>query len=565
MSSVRGRLCLAFIVMLAGFGRSQAQVTFIDRAPETGTTSHSLGRGASMVDIDGDGLLDLIEGNAEMPNRFFRQLPNHTFEDASSAWGIAFDNRSTWGSLVADFDNDGDNDVYFISGGFISGPVRNQLLRNDLNTGGGLNDVSILAPDAVQPSRDFGGTALDYDRDGDVDIFVSTSDPNTACWLFRNEGGMSFIDVSSAAGITQSGQYHHCSSGDFNNDGWMDIAVGNRSGPNLLYRNNGNGTFTNVAAAAGVESPNENFGMVLEDFDNDGWMDIFLPKFQEPNAPQPSEVYRNNHDGTFTNVTAGSGLTGQPDMGHNTGDLDADGYPDIFIGTGRPCCRFDDALFLMTPNGSGRFLATNVSASSGILANGPTRCHGMAIGDYDQDGFVDIYANNGGIPGGPADSQEDSILWQNQGNANGWTALRLRGVVSNRSAVGARCVAFTSAGREIHRYLRVGNGFANTDSPIQHFGIGQDGSVDRIEITWPSGITQTILNPPMGQVMDVTEVLGGDLNGNGLVGPEDIPLFVDVLVGVDSNPNHIAASDLDGSGLADGNDIPPFTTALLHP
>ncbi|MDH3402912.1 MAG: CRTAC1 family protein [Acidobacteriota bacterium] len=479
---------------------------FLDLAPETGTAAPGFGRGAAMVDVDGDGLLDIVAANDSMPNSFFRQRADHTFEDAASLWGIAHDESVSWGVLVTDFDNDGDPDVYFLSGGFPGQP--NQLLRNDIATSGVLTDVTAQSGDAVSPQRAFGGTALDYDLDGDLDIFLTSPNPGEANVLLRNDGGLFFTDVSTAAGIAQEGTFRHCSAGDFDNDGWLDVAVGAFVGPNKLYRNNGDGTFTDVAAAAGVEAPHDNFGLVLEDFDNDGWQDLFVPKYLlEPTGT--SLLYRNNHDGTFSDVTAGSGMTGQTDMGHNTGDLDADGYPDIFIGTGNPAFPDDIRLFLVNPDGEGGFSGLDVSDESGVTANGPVRCHGIALGDYDQDGYVDVYNNNGG-PAGLPETSEPNFLWHSQGNGHGWTALRLTGVISNRSGVGARSVAFTSAGREIHRMLRAGNGFASTDSPIQHFGIGPDESIDRIEILWPSGVVQTIVEPPLYQVIDVVETADGD-------------------------------------------------------
>ncbi len=541
-----------------------AQLSLADRAAQTGTLEPSFGRGSAMIDVDGDGLLDIITGNASMPNGFFRQRPDHTFEDASVPWGIAFDDRATWGVLVTDFDNDGDPDVYFINGGFVGAPQANQFLRNDLNTLGGLTDVSAASGSAALLSKNFGGTAFDYDLDGDLDIFLTTTNDTEPCILLRNDGNLVFTDVSAAARLVDLGGFRHCSMGDFDNDGWMDVAVGNQRGANVLYRNKGDGTFTNVAATAGVQSPLDNFGLVLEDFDNDGWMDLFAPKMQK-NAPTgPSPLFRNNGDGTFTDVTAGSGMTGQADMGHNTADIDADGYPDIYIGTGTPDIPFFDVLFLITPNGAGGFTATDASVSSGITSIGLTRCHGITFGDYDQDGDLDVYTNNGGVPTLPQTLQENA-LWQNQGNTNRWTALHLTGVFSNRSAVGARCVATTSAGRQIYRLLRAGNGFANTDSPIQRFGIGQDDHVVRIEIHWPNGITRTILNPPMGQVNDVVEILPGDMNHDNVVDVQDTGLFIAVLLGADNDPYRLVAADANASGLVEGGDIQAFINTLVLP
>jgi len=461
-----------------------------------------------MVDIDGDGLLDIIAANDNMANFFFSQRADHTFEDASVLWGVEeHDERMTFGVLATDFDNDGDADVYFINRGYPGQP--NRVLRNDISTTGILTDVSLTSGDGATDSSNFGGTALDYDLDGDLDIFLTTVSPNRTNVLLRNDGDLFFTDVSAEAELTQLAWSRHCSTGDYNNDGWFDIAVGSAYGANLLLRNDGDGTFTEVAEAAGVQTPEENFGLVLEDFDNDGWQDIFVPKYLLE-GDGTSLLYRNNGDGTFSDVTPGSGMTGQTDMGHNTGDLDADGYPDIFIGTGNPAFPDLIRLFLVRPDAPEGLVATDYSTESGVTAQGAVRCHGVAIGDYDQDGLLDVYNNNGG-PSGLPETFEANFLWQGQSNGNAWTALNLTGVTSNRSGIGARIVAFTSAGREVHRMLRAGNGFANTDSPTVHIGIGQDESIHRVEITWPSGILQTILQPPLYQVLDVVEDVEGGL------------------------------------------------------
>ena len=548
------RLAAVLLVVVSlSADRLLAQVSFADEAAGYELADQTYGRGSAMADLDGDGLLDIITGNDGNPNDFFRQLPNHTFEKVNDLWGIAFDERSTWATLVADFDNDGDPDVYFINGSFPGQP--NQLLRNDLSSTGVFADVSDAAGDAPISTRNFGGTALDYNRDGLLDIFL-TSPNNEPCFLLRNDGGLHFTDVSTAAGITQAGFFRHCSAGDYNNDGWDDIAVGNYSGANVLYRNNQDGTFTNVLGSGGPGSPNDNFGLVLEDFDNDGCLDLFVPKYYfQDDPPGTSELYRNNCDGTFTDVTPGSGMTGQTDMGHNTGDVDGDGYPDIYIGTGHPGFESDDLLLLVTPNGAGGFVVNDVSDSSGITANGPTRCHGIVFGDYDQDGYVDIYTNNGGPPSSE-DMLEENFLWHNQGNGNAWTALRLTGVVSNRTAVGARCVATTDSGREVHRMLRVGNGFGHTTSSIVHFGIGSDESISQITITWPSGIVQTIVNPPMSQIIDVTEsesdACEGDANSDGVVDPLDAG-FVLARFGcpVGTGDPNCDTADMNGDGRVD--------------
>ncbi len=489
---------------------SSAQVQLVDVAPNAGLSISTWGRGVAMGDFDQDGLLDVIAANAGMNNGVWRQKSDHTFQDAYALWGFAADVRAHWGILAADFDNDGDVDVYVLNGGFTT-PQTNQLLRNDLSSTGAFTDVSLASGDADLKKSTFGGTTLDYDRDGLVDVFMSNLG-GQGCTLLRNLGGMYFLDVTTAAGIAATGgNYRHCSAGDLENDGWIDVAVGNYYGFNLVYHNNGDGTFTDVAATCGLSSRDRNFGLVLEDFDNDGWMDAYLPKYQQK-PTGPSLLFLNNGDGTFRDVTTGSGMTGQTDMGHNTGDIDGDGYPDIFIGTGAPSKKEYDKLFLITPNGSGGLTATDVSSSSGLTANGPTRAHGSSFGDYDGDGDVDLYQNNGGPEADP-NMLEATFLWQNQGNGNAWLEVDLLGVRSNRSAIGARARVHCTSGRDVYRFRSAGKGFGNTDSPTIHFGLGGDLSLDELFVTWPSGITQRLLAPAIDQRIAMVEtglLLEGD-------------------------------------------------------
>ncbi|MFT7541132.1 MAG: hypothetical protein ACI9K5_002099, partial [Gammaproteobacteria bacterium] len=364
----------------------------------TGTQNLSFGRGAAMVDLDRDGRLDLICADAGEPNQFYHQKSDGTFEDASVLWGVGVIAEYDWGVLAADFDNDGDDDVYFANGGFKGDafpgrPFPNRMLRNDISTIGLLTDVTIQSGDGIDTKATFGATALDYDRDGFLDIFCS--DRQDTCTLLRNEGGLFFDDVSMQANIIEMGDWRHPGSADYDADGWADIGVGNRVGRNALYRNQQDGTFLESAFQAGVDSQGSNFGMVFQDYDNDGLQDIYVPKYQIfPTAPSP--VFLNKGDGTFRDVSSGSGIGAHTDMGHESGDLDADGYPEIMMGTGNPQFAAFDVLYRVVPDGSGGLDITDVSTSSNFNSGGLSRQHGQALGDYDRDGDIDVYCNNGG-------------------------------------------------------------------------------------------------------------------------------------------------------------------------
>ena len=473
---------------------------FTDAAATTGVEEVSFGRGAAMVDFDGDGLLDLAMANSGMPNGFYRQLPSHSFQDATQLWGLPEDQLAHWGLIAADFDNDGDADVFVANGGF-DFLEPNQLLRNDLSTTGLFTDVSSSAGDVGLLSESFSATALDHDNDGLLDLFVSDSDEGLPGQLLHNLGGLVFTNVAATVGMGAARSGLGTSSGDFDNDGWMDVAVGAFIGANQLFHNQGNGTFLDVAAAAGVEHADLNFGLTLEDFNGDGWLDLFVPKYNQSGSGIPSRLYINTQGSTFVDKTSEAAMTGSAAMGHNTGDLNGDGLPEILIGTGAPALGFLD--FLYKPVAGSAFLF-DLSLSSGITSAGPTRAHGMAIGDIDGDGDVDVYFSNGG-PQVDASTLESNSLWLNDGNATSWFGLALEGVVSNRSAIGARAAATTETGAVVYRYLRAGHGFGNTNSPVLHFGTWNASSVVRVDITWPSGIEQVLLAPEMSAVTEVLE------------------------------------------------------------
>jgi len=473
-----------------------AQVTFVDVVGPTGTDSISFGRASATADFDDDGRLDLFAANALTPSQLFRQLADGVFVDVSDAWNLPLaGDDATFTALATDFDNDGDPDLYLGNGGFIYFED-NEVLRNDLDTLGVFTDVSAASGDGDLPDTNtFGSTALDYDNDGDIDVFMSRN--GQGCDLLRNDGGLVFTEVSVEAGISAApGQeLSHVGTGDIDNDGWWDVGVGNRQGRNLLWHNQGDGTFLDIAGAAGVSTPDDNFGLAFEDFDNDGWMDVFVAKYQPWKITTTSRIFLNDGDLTFTDVSEGSGLTGQTDMGFNVNDVDNDGHGDVYIGTGHPQFESLDALFLVTPDGQGGVVADDVSQASGITSNGTTRCHGMAFGDYDEDGDVDVYVNNGGPQNFPQ-TLEENFFWLNEGNANGWLQVDLRGVVSPRDPVGARLVATTPSGREIRVHRAVGKGFGNTDAPTLQVGLAEEDEVERLDVLWPSGIEQVVVAPP---------------------------------------------------------------------
>ncbi|MEO0649749.1 MAG: CRTAC1 family protein [Planctomycetota bacterium] len=484
-----------------------AQMTFVDLAPSAGVESVSLGRGAAMVDLDGDGRLDLATADDESAIRLFRQVDGvgelPAFDDGAVAWSAPQVVRNSFVILVADFDNDGDDDIFRGNGGrFPEEP--NELYRNDIDQLthlGAFVDVSDSAGDVTGIGATHGGALLDFDRDGELDIFVGNSS-FAPSQLLRNVGGLAFEDVAASSGLGAIEVSRHVGAADFDLDGWPDIAQANYSHAvgNRLWHNQQDGTFLDVAPAMGVDEVGENnFGMVLADFDQDGWVDIFLPKLEQSELIAPLLVFR-NLGGTDFEAPVELGVVGA--MGHTAGDLDSDGFPELWSGTGNPASAHPDELLRNLSSGPGSIEFEDISAASGIAGAEPTRSHGAAFGDLDEDGDTDAYINNGGPVFG---FEEANYLWANQGNGNHWLDVELEGVLSNRSAVGARLEAITASGRSVFIDRQVGIGFGNTHSPRLRFGLADEDGVERVEIRWPSGIRQTWLSPATDTLHDLLE------------------------------------------------------------
>ena len=538
MSNLLKSLLVACVVSAAGSSVVGAQsriydhsepMFFTNKATLVGADSPGYGRGTAMVDLDNDGLLDLIVTTAGGNDQFLRQTSNQNFQPMNIPWLVPATQDESWGVLAADFDNDGDKDVYFSNGGFSPGEV-NVMLRNDLNTSGKFTDISASSGACASVLSNFGGSVLDYDNDGDLDIFLTAavgywSSAPQRCELYRNDldpltGNMQFTEVGLAAGIIDAGDFRNCGVADYDKDGYMDIMVGSYDGNNLLYHNNGNGTFSDKAQAAGVQDPYRSFGGTFEDFNNDGWLDLFIPKYEFSSGVK-SRLYINNQDGTFRDISNFANMSSQGDMGHNTGDINADGYPDILIGTGHPFQVRNDFVKAMFPVTNSDSMKSHEAARFlGLDSVGLSRSHGYALGDIDNDGDVDIYNNNGG-PSQIQSSWGYNAFYFAEGNTSNWMKMSLTGVVSNRDAIGARVMVEGTDNREIWRYPAVGKGFCNTDSPILHFGLGNAVGTKLTEIYWPSTLVQTYVNLDTKKQYDIVET-GIRITGTPVAGGQMI-------------------------------------------
>lgn len=503
-------------------------VRFDDVAATAGVLHDGWGRGSAIVDFDNDGLLDLYSTSVTSPDALFRQDPLNpgTFIDMTVAWGIVHDTRGEGGVVAADFDNDGDLDLFLPCGGN-SGYQRDKLFRNDLNTLGKFTDVVAQGGGGIVQfinTTSFGAVALDYDADGDLDLFMGNNMHDVpsivypTCTLLRNDGGFVFTDVTTAMGFTHTGDFRHAGAADFDNDGWIDIGVSDFVGECLLYHNNGGTGFTEVHTQVGFISNDNNFGVMFEDLNGDGWLDIIVPRFRIW-----SRVFLNKGNGTFRDVTADFGGTSVDVMGHNCGDLDMDGYPEFWIGTGHSASVQKDAFFLTHP-ARNTVKSWDFSNQSRITTKGLTRSHGSAIGDVNGDLFPDIYFCNGGPPSYP-NSNGTNSLWISRGNTNHILKVTMQGRQNNRFGVGSKICLFMPGGRSIHKTIQAGKGFCNTDEPAAYFGLGADTSVDFVQIVWPNGSFQRVLAPVVDTTVHFIET-GIRIQGTpALGGTMDIQAF----------------------------------------
>ena len=467
------------------------------------------GRGSAWGDYDNDGDQDIVAVGTYQPHALYRNNGDGTFTDVAEQAGIA-DPRGGWGSLFADYDNDGYPDLYITRGGW-SGAAENTLYHN--NGDGTFTDVTHTAG-VADPQSSFCAAWADYDNDGYIDLYIADGviGDGAANVLYRNNGDGTFTNTAERAGVADTGNSLGTAWGDYDKDGYIDLHVINFGQSNVLYRNNGDGTFTDVTPTTGMNIPvTDAFVTFFLDVDNDADLDIFISNsgsFQAfiagqitgaaPHDADRQVLYRNNGDGTFTDVTRESGLYHAfGAMGANFGDIDSDGYLDIYLATGAPQMgRLErDALF--RNNGDGTFTDATLALGLGNIGKG----HGVTFGDIDTDGDVDIYVPVGGAFLG---DQWHNLFYQNTGVGNNWLTLKLVGVKSNRDGIGAK-VTLRVGDSVIYREVSGGCGFGSTNSLSLEIGLKAHTKVDTLEIVWPSGQVDTHRNLSVNRRLVVTE------------------------------------------------------------
>jgi hypothetical protein len=482
---------------------------FVDVAAQAGLASVSASGGVIVDDFDNDGRLDVVTSSIDscQPMRFFRRGENGLFTEQAAKAGL--DGQLGGLNVVqADYNNDGHLDILVLRGAWET-PQRKSLLRN--NGDGTFTDVT-AASGLTTITGTQAAVWADIDNDGRLDLFAGNE--SGPAQLFRNRGDGTFEDIAEKAGVNRSAFNKGATAADYDNDGWIDLYVSNLGGTNLLYRNNRNGTFTELGEGARVPGPGQGFPTWFFDYDNDGLQDLFVASFvtsvdevvraylRMPRNGNTLKLYRNLGDGSFQDVTRQTGLDRVlMAMGANFGDIDNDGFLDIYLGTGNPSYAALVPSVLFRNRDGKSFVDVTSSSGTGELHKG----HGVAFADLDHDGDEEIVFEVGGATPGDAHALR---LFENPGHRNDWLTLKLVGVKTNRSAIGARITVTVDAPagrRTIHRSVSSGGSFGA--SPLQqHIGLGANARTVEVEVWWPTSNTrQRFSNVGKNQFVEITE------------------------------------------------------------
>ncbi len=488
---------------------------FTDKAMELGIAVNDISGSIVIDDFNNDHYLDLMVSSYGLDDqlRYFQNNKNGGFDEMTNAAGL----KGLWSGLnmvQADYNNDGWMDVLILRGAWLgkNGNHPNSLLRN--NGDGTFSDVTKPAGLYCHYPTQTASWA-DFNNDGWVDLFIAnehSNSMNAPCQLFQNNGDGTFKDVAKEKGLVVTDFIKGCVWGDYNNDGFSDLYLSSIRGANYLFSNGGsdsNFTFSNVTNQSKTAGPAFSFPCWFFDYNQDGWEDLFVSGFDFkqfetaagevakdhmdlPVAAQLPQLYKNNQDGTFTEVSKSLGVDKVLyTMGCNFGDLNNDGYPDFYAGTGTPDFRalIPNKMFLNS--GGQRFLDVTKSGGFGHLQKG----HGVSFGDVDFDGDQDIYH----VLGGSYDGDNFmNALFVNPGIQNNWIKLKLQGVRTNKAAIGTKIKITASNGKgkkqDFYNTVNSGGSFGANPLLIEQ-GLGEYNLIDKLEITWPGqNNTQIIKN-----------------------------------------------------------------------
>lgn len=478
---------------------------FLDVAANAGIKGRNMSGGVIVDDFNNDNYLDIVTSDWSLDGvmHYYQSDKKGKYIDYSKVSEIG---RFKGGlsMIQADYDNDGDIDIFVLRGAWMRkyGRQPNSLLRN--NGDGTFTDVTIKSGLYSEfPTQ--AGTWNDFNNDGYLDLFIGNESSDNESYpseLYLNNQDGTFTNVAKAAKCDVVAYIKGVTAADYDNDGDIDLFLSGMNKRKTLLKNTGlkNGIpqFTDVTDQAGLAGINVmTFPTWFWDYDNDGWQDIFVCGYQYngsiageiamealniPNESSKMYLYHNNHDGTFSDVSKISGLSKTVfAMGSNYGDIDNDGFLDMYLGTGNPDYKSLAPNRLFRNMGDGKFADVTVSGRVGNLQKG----HAVAINDLDNDGDSDIFIEVGGAYLG--DSFSNSLYLNPGQNNNRWIKLQLEGTDSNRSAIGTKVkVTFKENGvsRSVYRILNSGGSFGASALRME-IGIGQATIIDQIEITWP--------------------------------------------------------------------------------
>jgi tetratricopeptide (TPR) repeat protein len=499
-----------YLISPSVFASKEKMKRFTDVAAEAGLNSFSMAGGVIVDDFENNGLLDVVTSSYDQcePLHYFHNNGDGTFTDRAIQAGLS-DQLGGLNLIQTDYNNDGCLDVFVLRGAWQT-PMRSSLLRNNCN--GTFTDVTesagLAAPIASQTA-----VWTDIDNDGFLDLFIGNEQGPSR--LYHNKGDGTFEDIAQSAGVDNVSFAKGVVAADYDNDGFMDLYVSNLGGNNFLYHNNHDRTFTEVGKQAGVQAPWMSFATWFFDYDNDGWPDLFVTSYYMspeeilrsqlglPGNVETLKLYHNEGNGTFRDVTKDAKLDRVFDpMGANFGDIDNDGFLDFYLGTGTP--PYGDILpnVMFHNQGGKQFVDVTASTGTGELHKG----HGVAFADLDNDGDEDMIAEIGGaVPG----DRHSIRLFENPGNGNDWITARLVGVKSNRAAIGSRIKVTVENETQERRFIyrTVGSGGSFGASPLQqHIGLGKNARIVAIEVWWPASNThQTFENIDKDQFIEIKE------------------------------------------------------------
>jgi hypothetical protein len=507
-----------------------------ERLRNLGPWFTALGAGGAVGDVNNDGLLDIYMTNSlrGKPNALFINKGGMKFEEHAADYGVADvndDHDYSMMSLLVDLDNDGWKDLVVVRSG------RSLIYRNV--HGERFELVKDALIDAPSPRNPVSVVAFDYDRDGLLDLYFGCYFPDVDLtqvkggkgllhdswesarnggtnFLMKNLGNFKFVDRTKESGLGDTGWTLAVGVGDLDKDGWPDLYIANDFGTDKVYRNNGDGTFTDVSLKAIGIDTKKGMNADLGDFDNDGFLDIYVTNITEPFLHECNMLWHNNGDMTFTDVASDLGVCDTKwGWGAKFFDYDNDGFLDLYVMNGFISAGKKDYIDILMPiildsdvdlsntmnwpalgdmsfSGYERkklFHNVNglsfedVSAKAGVDVD--TDGRGLITADLDNDGNEDLVLMN---------ANQNAIVFQNLTKGGNWLQIELEGTKSNRDGIGTRATAYFADGSLIYRETNAGNGFESQSSMLVQMGLGTRKSIDELEVIWPSGTVQHFHN-----------------------------------------------------------------------